>query len=100
LAGVTEDSVRLARVEQAQQWTDARLWGDGGSVAYERSLEGRVTAMETALRQADALADAARELRRTAGRRWARWVQIVVALAALVTAAASVVAAWAAVAGL
>jgi hypothetical protein len=58
---------RLTTLEGWRETIDARLWGDGGSVAYERSLEGRVSAMESAWRQADALADAARELRRTAG---------------------------------
>lgn len=91
---------RLTTLEGWRETIDARLWGDGGSVAYERSLEGRVSAMESAWRQADALADAARELRRTAGRRWSRWVQALVAVAAVVTAAASIVAAYAAIVAL
>lgn len=79
-----------------EQWADSidsRLWGDGKTTSYDRSLEGRVTAMETAWKEASALADAARELRRTAGRRWSRWVQVMVAVAAVVTAVASVIAA-------
>lgn len=91
------------RVTGLESWRgsiDARLWGDGRTTSYERSLEGRMSAMESAWKEASALAEAARELRRTTGKRWSRSVQAIVAVSAIVTAVASVIAAWAAITAL
>ena len=79
-----------------QRTIDARLWGDGASVAYERSLEGRVANMENALKSADALADAARELRRVRDRRLTGVERTFLVAVGVVTAVGSVVAAVAA----
>ena len=87
----------MATLERWAQTIDGRLWGDGKATSYERSLEGRIAAMEDLWRNSNALADAARELRRTAGKRWSWTVQVLVGFAAIVTAVASVVAAYAAI---
>lgn len=82
---------RLYSIEEWKGTIDARLWGDGGSVAYERSIEGRVTAVEHTLRGADALADAARELRRNTARSWSRLEKLGLFAFAATTAASAVV---------
>lgn len=84
---------RLAAFDAWRESIDARLWGDGGAIAYERSIEGRVTAMEHTLRAADSLADAAREMRRNTIRAWSRWEKAGLFVFAAVTTACSVVAA-------
>lgn len=88
-----EDGIRLDRIEQWQRTIDARLWGDGATVAYERSLEGRVAAMESTMRNVDALAEAARELRRSQVRAWSRWEKVGLFAFAACTATAAVISA-------
>ena len=83
------DGITLDRLGQWRESIDNRLWG-GGNVAYERSLEGRVSAME------ETLADVAREFSRATvqrNRRLKVWQQIVILGSAAVTAVAAIVSA-------
>lgn len=77
--------------------------GDG--IPWKSSLRGRVHAMQSAMASAEMLERAAEEVvraqRETAnrveharGRRLSRWLQVVIALAALATAAAPYVVAY------
>lgn len=92
------ENVRLDRLEQWRITIDDRLWG-GGRVEYDQSLEGRLSAMEATARNAEALADAARELRRATHRSVARWVQVTLAVSGVITAVAALVSAVYVIAG-
>lgn len=90
---------RIAALEEWRRSIDARLWGDGGAVSYDRSIEGRVAAVERNLSGADALAQAAVELRRSTIRAWSRWEKAGLFMFAAVTTACSVIAAVAVLTG-
>lgn len=90
---------KITALEAWRDTIDARLWGDGKTTSYDRSLEGRVAGMEQTLRGADALAEAARELRRSTSRTWSRWEKGGLFLFAAITAASALVAALAVILG-
>jgi hypothetical protein len=91
---VVDGETRIDRLEQWRLTIDNRLWG-GGNVAYERALEGRVSAMEHAMAAAHSLEKATRNINRAAGARWSRLTQVIVVVCAVVTAAAAVISALA-----
>lgn len=68
-------------------------------MSYDRSIEGRVSAVERNLSGADALAQAAVELRRSSARSWSKLEKAGLFLFAAATAAGSIIAAVAIVLG-
>lgn len=81
-------SARLERIEDALD--------GGGDVEYPRSVRGRLHKIEGKMATTENLAQAAREMRRSQGQKLSRWVQVVIVLCGVVTAAAAVVGAIAA----
>jgi hypothetical protein len=88
--------VRLSLLER-QMAEIHELLNGGPSVAWDRSIRGRLHAMQSTESAAAALADALREVRRERTRRWADWQKVALVLSAVVTAAASVYAALSAI---
>lgn len=84
--------VRLDRLERDVAELLELIHG-GPSVAWERSIRGRLHAMRSTDTAAAALADALREVRRERSQRWGTWQKTLLVLSAVVTAAASVYAA-------
>lgn len=75
------------------------LISSGPTVPWDQSIRGKLHAMAQTLANADKLAEAAREVQRMRTSQVARWVQFVLVGAAVITAVAALIGAYAALAG-